>query len=208
MNDVMCAHAAGWEKDAKTDGLPNHGRAQGRLLCLPVTVFDMPHVLVNLHMPSLDKKQARRVFIEALGAALGRYRGKTPECGDSLPPFPELVVGGDFNGVLDELDILPKPASGKRRDKRITQHKPVTALLESHGAVDIWRQVFQKAPSITFKYGSEKKPHGGSRLDTFALTRQATKRVVSMEHLLGYPGDSHSLEIRLPRANYLRGSRF
>ena len=195
MTDVYSGRAAGWEKDAQTDGLPNHPDAQGRLLCLPVTLFDMPHVLVNLHIPCSDEGQARDVFIRALGNAFGRYRGS-----NSLPT--ELVVGGDFNGVLDENDILPKPTSEKSPGSRIIQHRKVTALLESHGASDTWRQVHRVAPSFTYKYINSNKLHGGSRLDTFALTPEAAKRVVSMEHLLGYPGNSHLLETHLLHARY------
>lgn len=218
---MMYIHAGGWKQDAEMDG----EASKGRLLCLQVTIFDKPCVLINLHIPGANKREERVIFMQALKKALARSAGM------------DLVVGGDFNGVLDEHDIIPRP---KTSDKRITEHKQVTELLDSYCATDAWRHVRGLScpikgpvPTFTHKYIQTKKGirirkrcfyrkktssykgktslynrkprtvrwtksrckwkcHGGSRLDTFALTPEIVDRVVpnSMEHVLGYPGNS------------------
>ena len=75
----------------------------------------------------------------------------------------KLVVGGDFNGVLDKYDIIPESSRGKRR---IKQHKAVIALFASYGASEVWRRVMGLVRHATHIYYSS-NGYGGSRLDTF-----------------------------------------
>ena len=150
------------------------------MLCLRVTIFDRPHALINIHMPCTNEPQRRKVLRRALTGALARYA--------SEPEGRELVVGGDFNGVLDEHDLIAKPSQGED-DPRISQHIKTKKLLEDFGVEDAWRAVMKDAPTFTHKYTNSQGHHGGSRLDTFALTPQTLERVTCMEQLLGYPGD-------------------
>ncbi len=177
MDNVWPGNAGGWQQGAETDGYAS----KGRLLCLPVTMFDTPYVLINLHIPCAGKAADRDVFMQAFKGALGRYTRIDSNFSS------ELVIGGDFNGVLDEFDILPR--SGPN-DVRIRHHAKVTNVLDPHQASDTWRHFMGNSPTFTHKYRTNH--HGGSRLDTFALTPKATKLVIpsSMQHLLGYPGDS------------------
>ena len=84
--------------------------------------------------------------------------------------------------MLDEFDI--RPLSGPN-DVRIRKHTKVTDELDSVCAADIWRYVVGHSPTFTHKYKRDR--HGGSRVDTFALTPEVTDLVIPkcMEHLLG-----------------------
>ena len=182
VDEMWHTSAGGWESGAQADGRLSVPEARGRLLCLPVTIFDTPHALINLDIPCTSGTLGRSIYVKALGEALKRYQGR------------ELVVGGGFNGVLDDNDILPRPTGSTSPIACVTQHLPVTALLSSYGATDRWREVMGSQPSFTYKHTHNTDDHGASRLDTFyltpnALTPKATEGVTRMGHLLGYPGE-------------------
>ena len=136
----------------------------------------MPYALISIHIPcgggSIESGPWRGFLDSALKPALARLDGR------------ELVIGGDFSGVLDDSDIIPEPSAGDQRsEEQLSQHSEINLLLATHGAAatDTWQDGKGFIRSIRDLH--KEAQYAGTRLDTFALTAQTAECVTSMEHV-------------------------
>lgn len=150
----------------------------GRLLRLDLTLAEVPVTLVGVYGPA--QPPDRWSFFESvLGPAL-------PADGRAL------LVGGDFNCVLSDMDCVFPP--GAARPARSTRHVGAAALqaiMETAALSDVWRAAHGSACAHTHWSASAQS---GARLDRWLVSSpllasfQATSRIhassgITTDHL-------------------------
>ena len=111
-----------------------------------------------------------------------------------LPHHCNLLVGGDFNCILDPLDVAGCAVGSRARGAAELQQQQQTFQL-----VDIWRQQHANQTDVTFVH-----QQGSARLDRWLITNQLSDSVTACAIVNGFATDhlGVSIDIVPPAARY------
>ena len=155
----------------------------GRLQAVEITINDKDLVILNIYGPNTDDL----THFNTLEKYLKDNADKT------------LIIGGDFNTVLD-IEIDKKNG---RTDTHKLCRKYLNALTETFNLVDIWRI---KHPNLKqYTWHSSTKPPIFSRLDYFLLSDNLINSTTSCEHRISYKSYHNIVELNIDIANFQRG---
>lgn len=107
-----------------------HNDEDGRFIMLEVTINNTRYHIANAYCP--DVKNERRQFLEYFKSCLL----------EKWNSFENLIVGGDFNGVLDKKDRK------SCKNARIDQH--LRHFVESLQLTDVWRSLNPDKEQFTY----------------------------------------------------------
>ena len=155
----------------------------GRLQAVELTINEKDFVILNIYGPNTEDL----THFNTLEAYLKDNTDKT------------LIIGGDFNTVLDiELD-----KKNGRTDTHKSCRKYLNELTQTFNLVDIWRI---KHPNLKqYTWHSTTKPPIFSRLDYFLLSDNLANSVSSCAHRISYKSDHSIVELNINIANFQRG---
>lgn len=168
-----------------------HYSTTGRTLLVDFTFSGQPYTVASVYAPA---------------AAAERQQYYTQELLPSLPASRCLLVGGDFNCIAGQLDMLdPAGQPGQRTQGYWTGLRLVET---DHQLYDVWRDLHPSRRAFTHVATSGQS---AARLDRW-LVSEALRPRVSREpraigQVLGYPGDHLGVSLSLTApASTLYGS--
>ncbi|CAL8468448.1 g7988 [Coccomyxa elongata] len=158
-----------------------HSSATGRTLSVDFTFSGLPYTAVCVYAPSV---------------ATDRPHYYTQELLPSLPPDRHLLVGGDFNCIAGQQDMLdPASPPGQRTLGYWTGMRHVET---DHSLYDVWRDLNSDRRTFTHIATSGQS---AACLDRWLLSEQLRARVSkephAIGHVIGYPGDHLGVNLSL-----------
>ena len=159
----------------------------GRFIILKAKIGDETYTLVNVYGPNKDEPAFySNLFEEAL----------------LLHDSDHIIVGGDFNTVLDpEMDRKGgRPGKSKSRTAEFLQ-----GVMEEYDWLDPWRYLNPDKFQYTWK---RRKPFVGTRLDFFLLPMSSLGLVDDCEIILGYKSDHSFVQLDFANSTLRKGKGF
>ena len=156
-----------------SDFTVRHSSATGRTLSVDFTFGGLPYTVVCVCAPSV---------------AADRPQYFTQELFPSMPADRHLLVGGDFNCIAGQQDMLdPASPPGQRTLGYWTGLRHVET---EHHLYDVWRDLNADRRAFTHIATSGQS---AARLDRWLISEQLRARVSkepqATGHVIGYPGD-------------------
>ena len=156
-----------------SDFTVRHSSATGRTLSVDFTFGGLPYTVVCVYAPSV---------------AADRPQYFTQELFPSMPADRHLLVGGDFNCIAGQQDMLdPASPPGQRTLGYWTGLRHVET---EHHLYDVWRDLNADRRAFTHIATSGQS---AARLDRWLISEQLRARVSkepqATGHVIGYPGD-------------------
>ena len=155
---------------------PTFACPEGRLLRVDCSLLQHPLTMVCVYAPTQTTGSQRAAFFDSMA--------------QQLPAGRHLLVGGDFNCVLSDLDENTPSQHRRAGTERLR------ATMEAASLQDVWRQRHSQQRQYTHH---SFLPGGGvssARLDRWLLSEQAAGWVQTVEHRYGGPGDHAGVLLR------------
>ena len=144
----------GWQQVQPPE--PEAAEAQGRVLRLDATVSGQPVTFIGVYAPSQPAERSP-FFTRTLPACL-------PAAGSRL-----LLMGGDWNCVLDPLDVVGRE-EGADLASRGRGAPDLAALMAAHSLHDVWRHQHPALSDFTHFHMAGQAGGSGARLDRWLLS--------------------------------------
>ncbi len=151
----------------------------GRYLLLDCLIEGTRFILVNIYAPTKNHVPEQCLFLEEVLETLRAYSGEN------------LVLGGDFNTVLDPL--LDK--KGGRLEPVSQYMLNLQQLMDEYGLIDIWRQL--NPDSTCFTFHTSGTPLIFSRLDFWLVSSYLSPFVNTCEIKPSIKTDHSIISLRL-----------
>ena len=155
----------------------------GRLQALEIKINENELIVINIYGPNNDDIN----IFSKLEKFIQENDEKT------------ILVGGDFNTVLDEnLDKHNGRTNTHKQCRNKLKH-----MIDTHNLIDIWREKYPDSRKYTWH--SSHKPPIFSRLDNFLVSENVKIFVVSCDHLLSFKSDHCPVLVTLDLSQHSRG---
>ena len=154
----------------------------GRFLIADVAAGSMRFTLANVYAPNADKP----VFFN-------KFFLEVENCAN-----PEMIIGGDFNLVLNAVkDRLPRANYNPSAQRKLLQ------LMDKHHLSDIWR--VQNPETKQFSWCRYNPEFASSRLDFFLINHSIINPTRKVEYIPGLFTDHMGVSLTLDVSEYPRG---
>ena len=155
----------------------------GRLQALEIKMNENELIVINIYGPNNDDIN----IFSKLEKFIQENDEKT------------ILIGGDFNTVLDEnLDKHNGRTNTHKQCRNKLKH-----MIDTHNLIDIWREKYPDSRKYTWH--SSHKPPIFSRLDYFLVSENVKNFVVSCDHLLSFKSDHCPVLVTLDLSQHSRG---
>ena len=155
----------------------------GRLQALEIKINENELIVINIYGPNNDDIN----IFSKLEKFIQENDEKT------------ILIGGDFNTVLDEnLDKHNGRTNTHKQCRNKLKH-----MIDTHNLIDIWREKYPDSRKYTWH--SSHKPPIFSRLDYFLVSENVKNFVVSCDHLLSFKSDHCPVLVTLDLSQHSRG---
>ncbi|MES9884827.1 MAG: reverse transcriptase domain-containing protein, partial [Sedimenticola sp.] len=155
----------------------------GRLQALTININDNDYIIMNVYGPNNDNIS----LYEKMEDYINEHEGEN------------LIIGGDFNTVLDP-DIDKK--NGQQGTHRQTRNK-LKHIINTYTLCDIWR--IQNPNSRKYTWHSNTRPTIFCRLDYFLVSESILNRGSNCKISFGYKSDHSMVSFKLQVTNVSRG---
>lgn len=143
----------------------------GRYIILDAIINNCPVVLANIYSPNDQEQQC--IFFH-----------KVSEIVDKLAPNKNVIIGGDFNCCLSELD----KNGGQTIRKKMSVINTIDSLTNKHSLIDIWRKKHGTSKQYSWRNMSRKV---ACRLDYWLISSMLVPDTVETE-IIYVPFSDHS----------------
>ena len=153
---------------------------EGRYIFLKGNISDFKFVLGCVYFPTRDKERQQGIFLEKIDSCIGNLQ------------FPDhsLLIGGDFNVILDEnLDYM-----GTNLNRRSKFNNSLKMFLRKHDLIDIWREKHPDLKQFTFR---QRVPLVQSRLDYWFISNIILNKVNKCDIMTSVTPDHSSIALEL-----------
>ena len=131
----------------------------GRMLVLCITYEQIEYCLINVYCPTQDHEKNQLDFLDALQTNIEANIDK------------KIIIGGDFNLCLKEIDKSNPSKRSKARDK-------LNNVMDQYDLLDIWRLQHPEIKRYTWR---RHKPLVQSRLDYWLVSADMSYNISSCD---------------------------
>ena len=157
----------------------------GRFLIISATLNELPVTLVNVYGPNNDDPD----FLLEVFAEIDKFDNEF------------LIVGGDFNTVIDHLDYQ----GSRQHHSNIKTSEMLSVIMEEYGLCDVWRSFH---PGLKKYTRHQKSPRALSRLDFILVSNNFLDNCKKSQILPGIQSDHSIVSVQFDDNQPLKGKGY